>query len=77
MLTVPPDVPGLVGQINDFKEIPPSSGITPGDTSLQYHHGFYFISDNPSNPQVGHVCVCACLCVFARVRVFADVISRI
>ena len=64
MLTVPPDVPGLVGQINDFKEIPPSSGITPADTLLQYHRGFYFISDNPSNPQVGRVCVCECVSVY-------------
>ncbi|XP_070191992.1 transmembrane protein 43-like isoform X2 [Littorina saxatilis] len=46
---------GLINQIDDFKEVAPSSGITPGDASLQYHGGYYFQSSNPSNPQVGDI----------------------
>lgn len=46
---------GLVSQISDFREITPDSGVVPGDTTLQYHRGFYFNSANPSNPQVGDI----------------------
>ena len=61
-------ISGLVSQIDDFKEVSPSSGVTPADPILKYHAGYYFQSANPSYPQVC-VCVCVCVCVYMCVCV--------
>ncbi|XP_076439351.1 transmembrane protein 43-like isoform X1 [Babylonia areolata] len=44
---------GLVDQISDFKEIPPSSGIKPGDPWVHYRQGYHYQSFG--SPQPGDV----------------------
>lgn len=46
---------GLINQINDFKELPQSSGISYSDTALQFFKGHYYSSKNPQYPQLGDV----------------------